>query len=372
MDDIQEYDLVKSTTGTEWHGKADPVEEIGEKEIAPLCFDIVQGAPSVAITREVEDPETGIITSVPTGEVIQVEGYKMLLADLRHREDLTAKGINPRFYPIHAPKASYEVISNRDVYEMAKRSFEALGCKLVTAGTLGNLRKFFLSIDIGNRDSKAVNGDLFQNYLNFITSHDGTFALEAYDSAIRIVCMNTFRWSRETAGEIGVKFYHTKNVAKQMENLPEYLEQIVNNRVKLMECMNELITILCSPTAMAHIAAGYLANPLFDPEVKVDRLTSISFNRACMIRDLSGKMGKGNQGKTLYDLFNGLTEFFTHHDGAGGAKAGAMKRLSASKFGAAADHKDQFLSLLLNPGKLAEVQEFGAKLFTDKEKDMAK
>jgi hypothetical protein len=269
------------------------------------------------------------------------------------------------YHPLYVPKSSYEVITNREVYEMAKESFESLGCKLVTAGTLGNLAKFFLSIDIGEKGFKAKNGDAFENYLNFITSHDGTYALECYDSSIRIVCMNTFRWSRETAGEIGVKMYHTKNVSRQMEKLPEYLSALVNNRRQLMEGMNYLLDIECSPTQASYLAAGYFHQPLPSLENPKTELTTTAFNRANAVRDLS-IVGKGNSGKTLYDVFNGFTEYFTSGDGAGGSKASSGKRQSVARFGMAADHKDAFLGLLLNSGRVEETMAKGEKLYRDK------
>ena len=357
--EIGELDSVLSTSGTEWHGLAKHVEQIGEAEIAPLLFDIVSGQPSVTV-------EDG--TSIP------MEGHKMLVAKLpRLKEDgspvLVGFGKNSipaiDYHPLYVPKSSYEVISNREVYEMAKSSFEALGCKLVTAGTLGNLSKFFLSVDIGEKGFKAANGDEFENYLNFITSHDGTYALECYDSSIRIVCMNTFRWSRETAGEIGVKMYHTKNVQRQMEKLPEYLAALVQNRRQLMEGMNYLLGVECSPTQAAYVAAGYFHQPLPGVENPKTELSTTAFNRANAVRDLS-IVGKGNRGKTLYDLFNGFTEFFTSGDGAGGTKASAGKRQSVARFGMAADHKDAFLGLVLDSNRVAQTMETGEKLYRDK------
>jgi hypothetical protein len=338
---IEELDLVLSTTSTEWHGLAKVVPEINEEVIAPLCFDIVQGAP---------------MAKMANGDVIEITGQKTLVANISHRTDLT----NPRkWHVIHTPKDSYEVIPNREVFEMAKASFEALGCKLLTAGTLGNLTKFFLSVDIGNAILTASNGDKFENYFNFITSHDGTYALECYDSAIRIVCMNTFRWSRETQGEVGIKMFHTKNVQKQMDNLPAYLATLISNRQKMVESMDLLIGLECSPAQAAYAAAGYLAGP------DASELSMQGYNRANSIRDLA-LGGKGNNGKNRYDLLNGFTEFFTHHEGAGGKKADKGKRMSAAKFGMAADHKDNFLNLVLNESDYQENLGKGEKMYRDK------
>lgn len=352
---IEETDLTFSTSGKEWHGLAVHVPEITLETVKPLLFPFVEGEPSVSI-------ETGEYSEdgSPVMETIRVEGFKTILADLRGREDLLP-GLR-RFQPLHTPKDSYRVISNLEVWECVQKAIEGLDVKIVTAGTLDNCKKFYVSVDLGGADLKTACGDKFQAILNFLTSHDGSINMLAKDWMHRVVCANTFGWcAAYEGGAVSVRVPHTKNAGISIDNLGTYLNTVIKGRQKIMEAMSYLETVkMSSPSQAAYVAAAYLNGP------DADEISTRTFNRAVEIRDLS-VTGKGNSGKTRADMFNGFTEFFTHHAGAGGEKADKAKRWSAATFGAAADHKEAFLSLMMDEEKYGEALQRGEKLFRDKE-----
>lgn len=346
---IEDLDIVLSVQSPEWHGLAKVKDKIGEEEIAPLLFDIVEGKPSV---------------TCPDGSVITVEGYKMLLADIRHRNDLTLDQIGKGYVPLHVPRDSYQVISNREVWSMIMEAFRDTGATVTSAGTLNNLKTFMVSVDIGNPEFRANNGDVFQNYMSFITSHNGVYALSAYDTSIRMICHNTLVQSIEQAGDFGVKMYHTKNASSQMSYLPEYLKAVIDNRRALQANMNTLQDIPVSKGEVESVLSGYLSKG-------GDVLSTLSYNRVESIAHLASN-GMGNHGNTRYDLLNGFTEYFTHGEGAGGKKGDKMKRFCASRFGAASDHKKEFFNLLVQDESLyQEAKAIGERLHYDKKLALA-
>jgi hypothetical protein len=335
---------------------ANVVESINEETMKPLLFPFVEGEPSVSI-------ETGAFdaSGFPIMETIRVEGFKTILADLRNREDLPP-GLR-RFTPLHTPKDSYRVISNLEVWQCVQKSIEGLGCKIVTAGSLDNCKKFYVSVELeGSKDLKTASGDKFQAVLNFLTSHDGSINLLAKDWMHRVVCANTFGWcAAYEGGAVSVRVPHTKNAGIQIDNLGTYLNTVLNGRTKIMEAMSHLETLkMESPSQAAYVSAAFLNGP------DADEISTRTYNRAVEIRDLSVS-GKGNSGKTRADMFNGLTDYFTNGNGAGGEKASKAKRWSTATFGAAAEHKEGFLNLLLNESDYSEALERGEKLFRDKE-----
>jgi hypothetical protein len=357
---IEETDITFSTEGKEWHGLAHHVEKIDRETISPLLFPFIEGEPSVTI-------ETGEFdaSGLPIMETVRVEGFKTILADLRGRVDLPP-GLR-RFQPLHTPKDSYRVISNLEVWECVQKSIEGLGVKIVTAGTLDNCKKFYVSVELeGGKDLRTASGDKFQAVLNFLTSHDGSINLLAKDWMHRVVCANTFGWcAAYEGGAVAVRVPHTKNAGIQIDNLAEYLNTVLHGRTKVMEAMSYLETLeMKSPSQAAYVAAAFLNGK------EADEISTRTFNRAVEIRDLS-VVGKGNSGKTRADMFNGLTDYFTNGAGAGGEKASKAKRWSVSTFGTAADHKEGFLNLLLNESDYSEALERGEKLFRDKEKALA-
>jgi hypothetical protein len=355
---IEETDLTFSTYGKEWHGLANVVESINDETMKPLLFPFVEGEPSVSI-------ETGVYDSsgAPVMETIRVEGFKTVLADLRNREDLPV-GLR-RFTPLHTPKDSYRVISNREVWECVQKSIEGLGCKIVTAGSLDNCKKFYVSVELEGNELRTAKGDKFEAVLNFLTSHDGSINLLAKDWMHRVVCANTFGWcAAYEGGAVSVRVPHTKNAGIQIDNLGTYLNTVLSGRQKIMDAMSYLETVeMKSPSQAAYLSAAFLN------AADSDEISTRTYNRAVEIRDLSVS-GKGNSGKTRADLFNGFTEYFTSGNGAGGEKATKAKRWSTATFGAAADHKEQFLSLMMNENSFSESLERGEKLFRDKESMM--
>jgi hypothetical protein len=349
-DEINELDYTVSIAGTEWHGKAHHEAEINEVTAKNCFFPIVTGTPSVEIETVNDAGEAEM-------KIIHLNDYKSVLADLRHREDLPEHFRT--FHPLHTPKDSYRPISNKEIWDCMTRSIAGLGVKITTIGTLDNCKKFYISVDLNGGEYQATNGDKFSSYLNFLTSHDGTMMFEARDSMIRVVCMNTFRWSRAYDGAVKVAVPHTKNAAASIENLGAYFQSVLYGRQRIMENMDYLQTLtLESPTEAAYAAAGFLSGRVGE---RAESLSTRSYNRAEEIKALTVR-GMGNSGKSRYDLFNGFTEYFTHGDGAGGSKADKSKRWSVGNFGMAAKHKEDFLTLLTDEDSYRETVAYGEKL----------
>lgn len=340
----EKYDRVYSIEGAEWHGLAIQKESIGDEEFSTLSHEI----------KEVElNP---IIEGVP----VAFPNHKLLVADVsKSRPDIVEANPADRFVPLHIPKAKYGVISNAQVIECMKQSFKDLGVKVTTAGTLEGLKKFFVSVDIGQSE-QIINKDRFECFVNFISSHDGTISLDAYDSVVRIVCMNTLNASREAAGEAGFKVYHTKNAQIAMDGMAELFNAILKGRANLREVMEYLENHKCDQNDALAMAAGY-----FCLDTEKEEIAGRSYNAAQGIVNLFDR-GLGNKGQTLYDLANGATEYWSSGDGVGkkGTTNGAQ-RAYRSMFGSAASHKEKFVAMLANDDRRAEALFVGKKAVND-------
>lgn len=338
------YDRVYSVEGPEWHGKAIQTEVIGEEEFSTLSHTIRE----VPLNPEID------------GVVVPFENHKLLVADISmSRPDIVDANPSDRFVPLHIPKARYGVIDNRQVIECMKESFKDFGVRITTAGTLECLKKFFVSVDIGECE-QIINRDQFKCYVNFVTSHDGTIAMDAYDSIIRIVCMNTLIASREAAGRAGFKVYHTKNAQLAMSGLAELFNAILKGRANLREVMEYLASHKCEANDALAMAAGY-----FCLETEKQEIATRSYNAAQGIANLFAN-GLGNSGRNLYDLANGATEYWTSGDGVGKASVtNGASRAYRSQFGSAASHKEKFVAMLANDDRRETALEIGRKAVTD-------
>ncbi len=330
----ENIDRVYSNQGTEWHALAIPTEVIGDEVFDALSHDII------------ESPTYGMVDGVQ----IEIPNHKTLFSDMRKsRPDLDA---SLQIKPLHIPKMGYRVINNRDVIECMKESFAGLDVKITTAGTLEGTKKFFVSVDIGESDM-IINKDRFKAYVNFITGHDGTLAMTAYDSVIRIVCMNTLIASRSAAGEAGFSVYHTKNADLAMKNLPELFNAILKGRANLQEVMVYLEQNKCDHNDALAMAAGY-----FCLETDSAELSTRAMNAAQGIATLFTR-GMGNKGETLYDLANGATEDWTSGEGTGKGKVSLADRTYKSQMGSAATHKESFVAMLANDDRRKDALSLG-------------
>jgi hypothetical protein len=165
-------------------------------------------------------------------------------------------------------------------------------------------------------------------------------ANEVFDSMIRIVCMNTFQWSRQAAAD-KFKVYHTKNASFALEGLADLLNAILKGRAEAAEVMEYLANHKCDSNDALAMAAGY-----FCEATDSVKLSTRAFNAATEIADLFSN-GIGNAGRSLYDLLNGATEYWTSGNGTGKAgKTNTASRVYRSQLGQAAEHKVRFIGML--------------------------
>ena len=318
---VEPWDIVIANDNPQWHRMAKVHAEITDNVVEPQMFDIL---------------ETSAFSTID-GTTREIDGEKVLWADHRKvRPDLTAE---QAIVKLHVPKVGYRAISNRDVWNTMKKALTDLGCKVASVCTLERGKKFALSVDIGGSDM-VINKNNYKAFLNMVTSHDGTIAMEAFDAFIKIICMNTFQWSRDAAKN-KFKIYHTKHADLAMDGLGDLLNAILKGRVEAKEVLEYLATHSCDANDAMAMAAGFFC---LTTEAKENKLSTRSFNAATEITRLYAH-GIGNEGRSLYDLANGATEYWTSGNGTG-RKANLASRVYRSQLGSAAEHKRNFIAML--------------------------
>jgi hypothetical protein len=335
------FDRLFSILGKEWHGMAEQVDAISEETAEPLFFPIVEGTPTLRLD----------------GEETQLTDWKIVAADLRKREDIPA---GERIRPLHVPKASYEVIDNRTVWDGMRQALEGIDATVSTVGTLGGCKRFFISVALNQHaEVKLPRGEKCLAFLNFITSHDGTLAMEAFDSTVRIVCNNTLQWSLEAAGKVGFKMYHTAGSAARVANMSDLICEILAGRQNFSDTMERLASVTVSQESAEKIVAGYFA---IGQELKPDvALATRSKNAVEEIVRLSYK-GRGNVGGNLYDLLNGATEYWSEGEGSGkGSGRDKGRKVYSANLGRAMEHKRNFAAMIADGGSLQKMRIAGGK-----------
>jgi len=335
MHNITEIDAIVVPEGSKyrtWHGLETAVPEV-----------------TCEVAREMglhpHIVESPLYLNHPHLQIEPVEKFKALATKDRNGKTQTLNVVTDR----------YSVIQNADVYRTMSEAFKGtdLPYKLSCIGTLGGLRKYFISVAVGDDDGGfTVNGDKFHSNVNFITSHDGG-AFHAHDSLTRIVCQNTLQASMGGAKNIDFKIRHKGDVKAKVASLGSYLNQLLVGREKFAEQMGVLEDTKLSYDDIQKMVSGYFAIKAKKQGASLkDGFSTRTMNAIDGITDLA-IYGRGNRGQTAYDVLNGATEYWTSGDGVG-VRSEAGKRAYSSEFGTGAANKQQF-SEYLSEGKYYEV-----------------
>lgn len=325
---IKENDIIASIESC-WHGLEKLKKEIITFEDTETDIEIIE-CPIVALQKEIDGSKN----------ILEIPDYKSLFGQ---RQD------GPLF-PLSIQKKSYGLVPNKTIFEMIENSLKGIDYKIVSAGTLDNCKKVFYCVEFLDDQKYLVNGDEFKTYTVFKSSHDASEKLEAYDTATRVVCNNTLQWSKSEKGILKMTTRHSKNVLSRIPNLEKSIAEMFIKRKEFFEKIEKLDKMKITSDDAQYILAAFNANG--------DKLSTRAYNTIQTQKNLF-ENGKGNKGKSAYDLLNGVTEYFTHL-----SKSETKSQVSSSEFGLGADKKVEF-SMLLNNANLDQIADKGEKLLND-------
>lgn len=324
---ILENDIVTSTQGTEWHGMAKVKKEIVTFEDTGTDVELVE-LPIAAIEKSDQ-------------LVLPVTSHKAIFGQ---RQD---SGL----FPISIVSDSYGIVPNKRIFEMIEKSLEGVNYHITTAGTLDNCKKVFYCIQFDGHQKYMVNGDEFQEYWVLRSSHDRTDKLEGYDTGTRVVCGNTLQASELTSGNLSFSTRHSKNVMGRIENMEKIISDLIIKRESFYEKLEKMDSMKITENDAKYILAAFNAGG--------DKLSTNALNKT-MTQTSLFLNGKGNKGRSRYDLLNGVTEYFTHY-----SHSDTKKQMASSEFGGGAKKKSEFADLLMDDKKLNDMADKGEKLLLE-------
>ena len=195
-----------------WHGLGTPVEEAqSSKEAIKIA----------GLDWKVE------AKPIYNDKGIEIPGFK---ANTRDIDDKVLGLVSNR----------YKLVQNSEAFDFTD-SLIGGDVKYETAGSLLGGKRIFL---LARLPEKKILGDDFDNYICFTNSHDGTGAIQACMTPVRVVCQNTLnlalgnatrKWSTKHIGDIESKMEEarqTLQLADQyMNNLAIVADQMANTKV---------------------------------------------------------------------------------------------------------------------------------------------
>lgn len=132
----------------------------------------------------------------------------------------------------------YTVVQNREAFAWLE-GLLGEGLLWETAGSLHEGKRTWVLAKLP--EGVEVGGDATQTYVYCANSHDGSMAVTAACSNIRIVCQNTLTWAMNRSdAQRTYKFRHTGSLAAKMDEARQVLEVVRNWDKAFAELGNEL------------------------------------------------------------------------------------------------------------------------------------
>lgn len=209
---------------------------------------------------------------------------------------------------------TYELYSNRATAELVEILLESDvtsgGVKFETGGVLkgGRLVWFLARLD----SPVEIKGDAspIYPYISILNSHDGTAALRAINTSIRIVCWNTWQAAESEATASGrqFSFRHTSTIHDRVQEAREMLLGAQADTEKWAEYAEKYIAIPLSDSQIDMILQDFVPMPPTPSDRVVDNVNEARnaikrFHRSASCASIAG---------TAYGLMQATGEYLDH------------------------------------------------------------
>ena len=188
----------------------------------------------------------------------------------------------------------YVVFQNSDLKDLIMPAVDEGLMNITNIGYLGTGGKVFIQAEMA--EEFTIAGESHKGMMTLMNSHDGTSALAAGVSDVRVICSNTFSMAM---GDMSTKLRHGIRIHDEAAQITAIMDYVNENMRIYSEAVEKLAR--CKTN-----------------ETKVRELIEATYNKpADSVRATNNivklfKSGAGNDGTTLWDAFNGITEYTNH------------------------------------------------------------
>ena len=204
---------------------------------------------------------------------------------------------------------TYEVFQNSSLKAFVNPLISEGLLEIVNIGVLNGGSKVFLQAQM--TEDFTVAGESHKGMISLLNAHDGTAALAAGVTDTRVICGNTFAMAM---GDMTTRLRHGKSLMDEASRITEVINFVNEGMARYSEAAEKLASCRLSELKM---------NEIIEETFQKPKESIRAYNTIVQLT----RSGKGNEGKTLYDVVNGITEYTTHFAGKD------EKRFASANFG---------------------------------------
>ena len=249
----------------------------------------------------------------------------------------------------------YKLITNSDVWDSVLAGIGGTSHKVVSCGTVNDRSLGFISIAIAEQFKAATRET--KSVMNVLWGHGGNKAVLARTGFTVVVCHNTFNMAMAEKTDFKLSIRHTAKA--NVLDLGKAIDAHIGVVAEFKNAMDEMHSVDVSVDKARKIYTGFISEGE-TPETKtgISRLTNTVNTMVELFR-----FGKGNSGRTMADVFNGATDYFSHE--SSGGVGNSWKQFISSEFGSGDIGKGEFFGLLRNPADLTVAVKDGEKVLAE-------
>ncbi len=256
----------------------------------------------------------------------------------------------------YAPK-SYRPVPNSEFIAMIERGLEGQDSKLVTVGSSNARRKVFAAFEFTTVPAFNAGGRVFEPYLAFLNSFDGSTNVVAVTGNRCGACDNQWSFISRSKGKlVSLRVRHTINSAPKIENISEVVASMAAVQAEFARVFDGFHGVKLTDSQARNILTGFVTpgtgkidEVSTKTENKIEEMVSLFYN------------GKGNAGETLADLFSAVTDYYTHD--SAGDDATPIRQFESSEFGTGAQRKNAAYDAFQDATDLQSLHDRGAEWF---------
>ena len=229
---------------------------------------------------------------VLTEDGLFISGFK---ANVRDRDNQVLGVVSDR----------YKVVQNEDAFAFTDELLGE-GVTYETAGSLQNGRRTWILAKLPQR--YIISGDEIGPYLVFMNSHDGTGAIKAAMTPIRVVCQNTLNLALSTARR-SWSTIHTGNIHGKLQdarNTLLYADRYMAELGKTIDKLNQ--QKLSDRQVLEYIDALF---PMQEGISEIQEKNILKMKEDMKIRYFDAP-DLQHVGKNAYRFVNAVSDFATH------------------------------------------------------------
>ena len=223
-----------------------------------------------------------VLVRLPNGENVQLQRRLALVREDTHR---VLGEVSP----------NYEIFQNSSLQNLIAPHISEGLLEVANQGFLNGGRKVFIQAQMTKEFRGA--GETHRGMLTLLNSHDGSTPLSSGVTSIRVVCQNTFAMAMH---EMNNRIRHYADVHQKALDLSETIDFVNEGMKDYMESADVLARTKATPDTVNELIQRAFKKEDNETNRARDQIIELFRN------------GKGNEGKTLWDAFNGITEYISH------------------------------------------------------------